>query len=172
MQDPNNMNQNPNQDPNNRGDGTGDKNQQPTSLSTEEMMTAISEQLGGAPSAREDAPEMTDTEKTILDNQFRQETRNHLEDMQKQVKGMAPDATDQQAFDFGIAMMKGDVNAAFEAAKNIIKTEAEVDEKNEEQKPLSVEGGAQGSQNSNRTPTGLASVFQNIMQQHPSGSGR
>ena len=149
--------------------GGGEK-ETPPELSPQEMMSAISEQLGGAPSAREDAPEMTDTEKTILDNQFQQETRNQLGDMQKQVKTLAPDATENQAFDFGMAMMKGDVSAAFEAVKNIVKTEAEVDEKNEEQKPLTVEGGSQSKGDDNREPTGLAGVFANIQQKYGTGA--
>ena len=150
--------------------GTGGGADAPPELTSQEMLAGISEQLGGAPSGREDAPEMTDVEKTLMDNQFQQETRNQLEDMQKQVKSLAPDATENQAFSFGIAMMKGDVSGAFEAVKNIVKTEAEVDEKNEEQKPLTVEGGSQGKGDDNREPTGLAGVFAGIQNKYGSGA--
>ena len=134
-----------------------------------DMLAAISTELGGAPSERENAPEMTDVEKTILDQQFAQETRNTLEDMQKSVKNEAPDATDNQAFNLGVAMMKGDLEGAMKAMRDILKTEQEVDEKGEEQKPLKVEGGASGKPDDNRDAGGLAGTFSNIFQTYAKG---
>ena len=157
---PTNPNANQGGDPNNTGNA--DPNAPPAELSMQEMLTAISEELGGAPSGREGAPEMTDVEKTILDNQFAQDTRNQLEDMQKAVKAEAPDATDNQAFNLGMAMMKGDLQGVMQSMRDILKTEKEVDEKGEEQKPLAVEGGASGKPDDNRDAGGLASAFSNI----------
>lgn len=133
-------------------------------LTMQQMMEVISQQLGGTPSEREGAS-FSPTEQSIVDKQFEQDVRWALEDMQKQVKGKIPDASDTQAFQIGIGMMEGDITKVIDAVADALKREAEMDEKNENLKPLHVEGGESGKADDSRL-TGLAGVLQSINQKY------
>ena len=172
MQDPNNLN--PNQ-PTGGNDQTGGNQptggneptggEQTTEISLQDMLTGIKEQLGGNPSARDGAPQMDEVQKGIVDKQFEQDARNQLEDMQKEVKSKSPDASDTQAFNLGIAMMKGDIGAAMDAMRNIYQREADADEKNENQQSLHVEGGASGKREEGNIE-GLGNTFDKMNRQY------
>ena len=137
----------------------------PAELSTQEMLQSIREQMGGTPSGREGAPQIDEVQKGIIDKQFEQDSRFQLEDMVREAKQTLPDATETQAFNIGIAMMKGDMTEAINAMRTAIKQEAEMDGKSETQKNLHVEGGASGKQSEGKIQ-GLAGAFDNINRSH------
>ena len=148
------------------GEQTGGNNQ-PTDLSLQDMLTGITGQLGGAPSGREGAPQMDDIQKGIVDKQFEQDVRFQLEDMQKEVKGKIPDVSDTQAYHIGVAMMKGDIAETIDAVRDALKREAEMDEKNEKQTSLHVEGGASGKAEQGKLE-GLGNTFDKMNRQYSS----
>lgn len=169
MQDPNTVN-NQNQgggDPNANntpgGNAGGGEN---TEMTMQQMLEGISQELGGTPSGRQNAPEMDDVQQGIVDKQFEQDVRFALEDMQREVKAKIPDATDTQAFKIGVAMMQGDTQAVIDAVDEARKREAEIDEKSQEQKNLHVEGGASGKNEDGKQAEGLAGAMQRINAQY------
>lgn len=134
-------------------------------LTEAEMLDGIMQQLGGLPSEREgefEDEELREVDKIILDNQFKQEAENRMRRIQESVKAVAPDATDKQAHEFGIATMKGDVSTAFKAAAQILRQAEEMDEKKQEQENLHVEGGAGGNSKGGNESRGLAAAFNNM----------
>ena len=169
MNDLNNLNQNPNTPPGTPpGDEGADPNAPPAELTYAEMLSGIQKELGGAPSTREGAPQMTEVEKQIMDDNFEIKARQALEDMGKEARMEIPDATDTQAFEMGKAMMNGDMTAMIRAVRQAIKTESEIDESKEEQKSLHVEGGASGKPESRNEPEGTMGVLERISRQYAS----
>ena len=148
------------------GEQTGG-NTPPADLSLQNMLAGISEQLGGSPSGREGAPQMDDVQKGIVDKQFEQDVRFQLEDMQKEVKGKIPDVSDTQAYHIGVAMMQGDIGKTIDAVRDALKREAEMDEKNEKQTSLHVEGGASGKSEDGKLE-GLGNTFDKMNRQYSS----
>jgi len=140
-------------------------------MTLEEMLSGIQNQLGGMPSGRQDAPpDMDPMLADVRDKQFEQDVRFALEDMQKAAKSKIPDASDTQAYKIGLAMMQGDMPAVIDAVRDALKREAEVDQRQEEQKTLHVEGGASGKPDEGRL-TGLAGAFDKINRTYGTRSG-
>ena len=149
------------------GGNEGAGGEQTTDLSMQDMLAGIQQQLGGNPSGREGAAQMSDTEKAIVDKQFEQDVRFELEDMQKEVKSKIEDASDTQAYNIGLAMMQGDIGKTIDAVRDALKREAEMDEKNEKQTSLHVEGGASGKTEEGKLE-GLGNTFDRMNRQYSS----
>ena len=165
--DPNNPNPNPN------NGGGGNPATDVPELTESEMLEGIMQQLGGLPSQREDAPEMDAVQSAILDNQFRQDAERAFDKLQEAIKSEVPDATNSQIHEIGMAFMKRDVNAGIKAMKQALRQEQEVDEKNQEQNNLHVEGGAGGNTSGNNEESGgLASVFNKMKNTYSSPGSR
>ena len=124
------------------------------------MMAGMSEVMGGPPQAAE-GEQVDPMQMAIMEKQFEQDVRFKLQDMEREVKAEFPDASDTLAYQIGIATAKQDIPAIIKHTREAVKREAERDEKDQEQKPLHVEGGASGKPTENRVE-GLAGVFNKI----------
>ena len=129
-------------------------------MSMQDMMAGMSEVMGGPPQAAE-GEEVDPMQMAIMEKQFEQDVRFKLQDMEREVKAEFPDASDTLAYQIGIATAKQDIPEIIKHTREAVKREAERDEKDQEQKPLHVEGGASGKPTENRVE-GLAGVFNKI----------
>ena len=129
-------------------------------MSMQDMMAGMSEVMGGPPQAAE-GEQVDPMQMAIMEKQFEQDVRFKLQDMEREVKAEFPDASDTLAYQIGIATAKQDIPEIIKHTREAVKREAERDEKDQEQKPLHVEGGASGKPTENRVE-GLAGVFNKI----------
>lgn len=168
-QDPNNNpnqdpSQNPNQDPNNGG-GTG-----APQISLEDMLAGIGQQLGGSPLEDEKYADATEVEKAILEEQYAQRIERAFDKMQKEVKGKIEDATDNQIHEIGMAFMKGDIGAGIDAIRQALRHAEEVNDNDQEQVNLHVEGGSGGKQSEDGKNEGLSGVLSSIANTYGQGN--
>lgn len=89
--------------------------------------------------------EMDPTQKQILENQFRQDTRFMMEDIKSAIMEVSPDATRADIQKFSRAFVQGDALALWQAAQAAARKEAEQEENEEEMKELRVEGAGAGT---------------------------
>ena len=112
-----------------------------TSLTAEQQIQEIMKLRGGAPEpAVGEDRDATDFEKQLVEQNFRHETQFAMMNASQAVKSAIPDATDDQAFEITKAMFALDPTQIISAVKTALRTEAEKDEKGEDQKDLDVEG--------------------------------
>ena len=128
-------------------------------LTNTQMLDELMALQGGAPSAREDAPQMDETQAMLLDNQFRIEQEMAFNRMQQEGKDELQDATNQQIFNIAKAVHENDFIGIIRAVKAAVKTEQEVATKEEEQKTLTIEGGTSGEGNTNQNTSSLESLL-------------
>lgn len=170
MQDPTKT---PNPIPTPNTDPNVDPNADPNAdglpqVSLDQVHQILGEQLGGNPVENEAFAEATEVEKAILEEQYAAKIERSFDRMKEQIKNKKPDATDNQIHNLSIAIMQGDVEGSIEAVENIVRQEKEMDDRNEEQKNLHVEGGAGGNTTESGRGEGLASVFKNMANSYSS----
>ena len=131
-------------------------------ISIEEMMTGISQQMGGPPTNNPEFKDATAVEMSILEDQFEAKMQRTYDNLGKEVKSAMPDATENQVHEIGKAFMEGNVSAGIKAIKQAARQEAEVDKKTQEQKSLHVEGGAGGKGTEDGKLPGLGGALSRI----------
>lgn len=111
-------------------------------LSHSEKLQAITDMLGGAPEPIADADEL---QNQIIQKQFQQDVELKLIELEREAKSLYPDASDDLAYQIGLATASGNLQDLDKYIREAVRREAERDEKTEEQKALHVEGGASGN---------------------------
>ena len=164
---PNTPNPNPNPNPNpdqtpNTPNPARDSGAPETTISLEDMLAGIGQQMGGSPADNEQFKEASAVEMAILEEQYAAKVERAFEKMQKEVKSKIEDATAGQIHEIGMAFMKGDIGAGIDAIQQALRHSEEVDKSNEEQVNLHVEGGSGGNQSEAGKGEGLSGVLSNI----------
>ena len=153
-----NPNQNQNTDQNNGG---GNPTEQST-ISLDDMLAGIGQQLGGPPTDNEAFKDADPATMAILEEQYAMKVERAFDKMQREVKSKVPDATEGQVHEIGMPFMKGDIGAGIDAIQQALRQAEEVDNNNQEQKALHVEGGSGGNQSEGKNEGSLSSVFASI----------
>ena len=152
---------NPNQNPDQTSNDSGSTTEQPQ-ISLDDMLAGIGQQLGGPPADNDAFKDADPVQMALLEDQYAMKVERAFEKMQKEVKTDIPDATEGQIHEIGMAFMKGDIGAGIKAIRQAIRQEQEVDDKNQEQDALHVEGGSGGNQSEGKNEGGLSGVFASI----------
>ena len=160
-----NPNQNPNPSnppPNNPNPNGGDENQRPQ-ISLEDMLAGIGQQLGGAPKDNPNFSEADPVQMQMLEDNYAMKVERAFDKMQKEVKNKIEDATDAQIHEIGMAFMNGDIGAGIDAIQHALRHSEEVNDKDQDQVNLHVEGGSGGKQGGDDGKNeGLSGVLKNI----------
>ena len=160
-QNPDQTGENPNANQNPNQTGTGGGTEQPT-ISLDDMLAGIGQQLGGPPADNEAFKDADPVQMAMLEDQYAMKVERAFEKMQKEVKSKVPDATEGQIHEIGMAFMKGDIGAGIDAIQQALRQAEEVDNNNQEQNALHVEGGSGGNQGEGKNEGGLSGVFASI----------
>ena len=113
----------------------------PEVMDTESFINDIVAARGGAPVNDEMDPHM----RALTENQFKTDTELMLIRREKALREISPDATETDLQNFLRAMVQDDPLAAWKAAGNSYRKQAEKEENEEDDEELRVEGAGGGS---------------------------
>ena len=101
--------------------------------------------------------EIDGTQRMILENQFRQDTRALMSDVREMIEEVSPNVTRSDLQKFTRAFVGGDPLEMWKVAQTAARKEAESQEDDEKLEDLRVEGGNSGTQGTERTPINTTS---------------
>lgn len=95
---------------------------------------------------------MDETQRLILENQYKQDTRNMVQDIETAIREVSPDVTRADIQKFARAFVEGDPMTLWQAAQSASRKEAEAEQNDEKSEDLRVEGAGSGERGSERAP--------------------